>query len=42
MLIMAMATANPIIDDDKFINRRSIAEPEKLDMFSKQIEISLK
>ena len=43
ILLVGLLTANPIIDDDKFINKRSIEpEVEKFDMFGEKIEISLK
>ena len=42
LLLPIFVLSNPIIDDDKYINRRSVAEEEKLDMFDEKMEISLK
>ena len=41
-ILPILVLSNPIIDDDKFINRRSVAEEEKFDMFGEKMEISLK
>ena len=42
LILPLFVLSNPIIDDDKFINRRSVAEEEKFDMFGEKMEISLK
>ena len=42
LILPIFVLSNPIIDDDKFINRRSVAEEEKFDMFGEKMEISLK